>query len=310
MFINLSVRTDIANYYSEWFINRILDGYVLVRNPYYPKMISKVILNPRVVDCIIICTKNPKPLFDKKEHLRKYNLFWYVTITPYTKDIEPEVPPTFEIISNFKEVSKEYGIHRVGWRYDPIIINSKYTMEFHYWYFEKMCKELEGYTHRCVISFIKLNDRLKKKNEYNEISDSDKKLIVKQFVEIAKRYKMTIQMCAESKNYEEYGVLNDSCISKEVLEKAMDKRIMITHKKALREHCKCIPTTDIGEYNCCPNGCKYCYANRSLIEVKKRFQQHNPMSPLLIGKLEEDDQITLTNQKSNIKEFEQISFEF
>ena len=45
MIISASRRTDIPAFYSSWFFNRIKEGYVLVPNPFNPKMISKV--NPR-----------------------------------------------------------------------------------------------------------------------------------------------------------------------------------------------------------------------------------------------------------------------
>lgn len=57
MIINTGCRTDIPAFYSKWFMNRIREGYVLVRNPYYPSQITKYLLNPEVVDCIEFCTK-------------------------------------------------------------------------------------------------------------------------------------------------------------------------------------------------------------------------------------------------------------
>lgn len=62
MIINTGMRTDIPAFYSEWFINRIKEGYVLVRNPYNPNQITRYNLNPQVVDLIGFCTKNPKPM--------------------------------------------------------------------------------------------------------------------------------------------------------------------------------------------------------------------------------------------------------
>ena len=33
MILSVSRRTDIPNFYSEWFINRIKEGYLYVKNP-------------------------------------------------------------------------------------------------------------------------------------------------------------------------------------------------------------------------------------------------------------------------------------
>ena len=63
MIINTGQRTDIPAFYSKWFINRIKEGYVLVRNPYYPSLVTKYVLDPKLVDVIGFCTKNPRPKF-------------------------------------------------------------------------------------------------------------------------------------------------------------------------------------------------------------------------------------------------------
>ncbi len=71
MIISASRRTDIPSYYSEWFCNRLEEGYVLVRNPMNPHQISKVSLLPEVVDGIVFWTKNPVPMLKKLETARK-----------------------------------------------------------------------------------------------------------------------------------------------------------------------------------------------------------------------------------------------
>ena len=52
MIINTGCRTDIPAFYSKWLINRIRQGYVLVRNPYNLLNVTKYSLSPEVVDCI------------------------------------------------------------------------------------------------------------------------------------------------------------------------------------------------------------------------------------------------------------------
>lgn len=62
MIINTGNRTDIPAFYSEWFYNRIKEGYVCVRNPYFNNLVTKYYLDPKVVDVICFCTKNPQPM--------------------------------------------------------------------------------------------------------------------------------------------------------------------------------------------------------------------------------------------------------
>lgn len=85
MILNTGSRTDIPAYYSDWFYNRIKEGYVLVRNPYYPLQITKYFLNADIIDIMVFCTKNPLPMVDRISLLSPFDTFWFVTITPYGK---------------------------------------------------------------------------------------------------------------------------------------------------------------------------------------------------------------------------------
>ena len=93
MIINTGCRTDIPAFYSKWLMNRIKEGYVLVRNPYNPKLVSRIYFD--VVHIIMFCTKNPIPflpyLDELDELLKNVPLIFHITITPYKEDIEPKI---------------------------------------------------------------------------------------------------------------------------------------------------------------------------------------------------------------------------
>ena len=124
MIINTGSRTDIPAYFSDWFFNRITEGYVLVRNPYYPSQVTKYLLDPKVVDAIIFCTKNPEPMLGRIDQLSRFSMLWFVTITPYGKEIEPFVPEKDQVLASFWHLSKAVGIDRVIWRYDPVFLST------------------------------------------------------------------------------------------------------------------------------------------------------------------------------------------
>ena len=63
MIINISGRTDIVAFYSNWLMNRLKEGYIDVRNPFNPKMVSRIMIDD--VDLLFFCTKNPIPILDK-----------------------------------------------------------------------------------------------------------------------------------------------------------------------------------------------------------------------------------------------------
>ena len=162
MIINTGQRTDIPAFYPKWFANRIKEGYVCVRNPYNPTQVSRYQLRPDLVDVIGFCSKNPEPFFPYLDLVKEFGQFWYVTITPYGKDIEPGVPDKEHVLESFKYLSKRVGANSIGWRYDPIFVSEKYTVDFHLSSFDKMARELDGYTNVVVISFIDLYEKVKR----------------------------------------------------------------------------------------------------------------------------------------------------
>ncbi|NLY29527.1 MAG: DUF1848 domain-containing protein, partial [Firmicutes bacterium] len=131
MIISVSRRTDIPNYYSEWFLNRTKEGFVLVRNPVNFRQISRIRLAPDVVDGIVFWTKNPAPIISRLPELDEYMYYFQFTLTPYGKDIEPNIPEKSRVLAVFKRLSEMIGPDRVIWRYDPILINEKYTVAYH-----------------------------------------------------------------------------------------------------------------------------------------------------------------------------------
>ena len=181
MILNTGQRTDIPAFFPEWLANRIKEGFVLVRNPYNPGLVTRYEINPDVVDAIGFCTKNPAPFFPYLDLVKDFGQFWYVTITPYEKDIEPGGPDKSEVIESFKYLSGVVESRACGWRYDPIFVDEKYTVDFHLRAFEKMASELEGFTKIVVISFIDLYEKVKRNfPQAQDVSQRDKLHIAEQ----------------------------------------------------------------------------------------------------------------------------------
>lgn len=299
MIFNVSGRTDIVAFYSDWLFQRIKEGYVYVRNPYYSTQITKYLINEDVVDCFVFCTKNPRPILSRLDKLKPYPSFFYVTITPYGRDIEPHVPDYHNVISDIQKLSSQLGKQAIGIRYDPIFINQEYTIEKHLYYFEDILSQLQGYVHHCVISFIDLYQKTKRNFPgIQEVPLFWQQQLVKVFVQIAKKYQFQIQMCAEPYDFSEYGVLSQSCLNARILKDITGYDFISVSSQPLRQHCHCYPSRDIGEYNTCPHGCLYCYANENKQKVMENYQLHDPLSPLLIGHVHEDDIIKQAKQKS------------
>ena len=73
MILSVSRRTDIPCNYAEWFMNRLKDGYLEVRNPMYPEKVSKIAITDDVIDCIVFWSKNPKPMIPYLDKLKNYS---------------------------------------------------------------------------------------------------------------------------------------------------------------------------------------------------------------------------------------------
>ncbi len=300
MIINTGSRTDIPAYYSEWFCNRIKEGYVLVRNPYYPQQVSKYRLSPDIVDILCFCTKNPAPMLNRLEELLAFPQFWFVTITPYGKDIEPNVPDKAKVIADFQRLSQIVGTHAIGWRYDPIFITEKYSLAFHLDSFLDMAKSLCTYTEWCVISFIDLYEKTKRNFPgIKEVSKADQETLVREFVRIGKKYGISIRTCCENNDFARFGADVSGCMTQPVLEKAAGCSFLVPNKKyTTREQCCCLLGNDIGMYNTCGHGCLYCYANYDRKTVTGNMLLHDPCSPFLIGNFRDGDIVKETKQVS------------
>ncbi len=288
MILNISGRTDIVAFYSEWLINRLNAGFIDVRNPFNKKMVSRIMLED--VDLLFFCTKNPLPIIDKISSI-KQKVYFHITLTPYKKDIEPNLPDKKEIVEGIKKLSKTIGKENIVIRYDPIFLNDKYTVDYHIKAFNRVCSLLDGYISKILISFI--DDYKNVRNnykvlKYRDFSEDDYKRIGESFSRIAKEHNIVVHTCAEERNLEEYGFIKDECMSKELAFKLTGK-IYKKWKARKNVPCQCIEMADIGVYNSCKHFCKYCYANYNEKQVLENYKNHNPNSSLLIGELESDD---------------------
>ncbi len=300
MIINTGQRTDIPAFYSKWFMNRIKEGYVLVRNPYYPTIVTKFLLNPEVVDVIGFCTKNPRPMFPYLDELKNFGQFWYVSITGFDVDLEPNVLPIDQVIEDFKYLSNKVGKNAIGWRYTPIIVNNKYTKEYHIKMFEHIASKLDGYTSLVAFGFVDIYPKLEKNHpEIKDCDDITKIEITKAFIEIAKKHHLDLRLCSKEKWLRDYGVDVDGCMRVQDYEKSIDSKLDIRQKmEARKNYCACYLSNDIGSYNSCMHLCKYCYANGNEMTIRKNYRQHDDSSPLLIGHINPEDKIRLARQES------------
>lgn len=302
MILSVSRRTDIPNYYSEWFSNRVKEGYLYVRNPFNVHQVSKIIISPEVVDCIVFWTKNPEPMFARLDELDAYKYYFQFTLTGFGNDIERNVPHKKKaMIPIFQELSRKIGKEKVIWRYDPIIFNDKYNPEYHLKAFGQIAEELHGYTSKCIISFVDLYAKNKKSMEKLNpfyLADNDLAMFGKEIALIAGAHDIKVATCAETVDLSSCGIEHSCCIDKELIEKIVGYKIQADKDKNQRKECGCIESIEIGTYNTCKNGCQYCYANNSQERVSQTCKLYDADSPILCGRITEKDIITERKVKS------------
>ena len=299
MIINTGQRTDIPAFYAEWFANRLKEGLVCVRNPFDQSQVSRYRLDPSVVDVIGFCTKNPEPMFPYMDLLRGYGQYWFVTITPYGRDIEPAVPDKHHMLEVFRQLSDKVGVDSTGWRYDPILLTERYTPEYHMRAFDKMSAALEGYTKTVVISFVDLYPKVRRNfPELREVEKEQRLAIGKELIAMASARGMTVKPCAEGDELAAFGADCSGCMKVSDYEKAIGKRLIVPKKKTARAACACYLSCDIGAYNTCRHLCRYCYANAEPETVKALSLTHDPASPFLAGNYMEGDRIHDVPQES------------
>ncbi len=296
MIISASRRTDIPAFYSDWFIKRLEEGFVLVRNPVNAHLISRISLKTEVVDFIVFWTKNPENMLSRLGCLNNFHIPYYFlfTVTSYGQSLEKKLPSKSVIIDTFKRLSDKIGKERVIWRYDPVLLTPEIDLNYHRRFFEFTVKKLEGYTDRCIVSFLDMYKKCRKNLKgFNVIDLDDDKMreIGAVISQIARSYNIQVQTCAEEIDLSGWGITRGKCIDDALISKITGRKTTSKKDKSQRAACNCVESADIGSYNTCIHNCLYCYANFDHTIAGKNYASHNPDSPILIGNIEKTDRI-------------------
>ena len=303
MILNTGGRTDTVQYYTDWLLQRFSEGYVLTRNPMFPSKVIRYELTPDKVDCVVFCSKNYKPILPRLHEITdRFHTYFHYTITAYGRDIEPGVPSIEESMETLKALSRLVGKQRIAWRYDPVLLTKEYTIGRHLETFERMAGELAPYIDRCIFSFVEMYKKLEvNMPELIPLSCQDMESLAQGLGSIAQKYGISIQTCGTNGDYTRYGIHASGCMTLDILGKANGITFRSRKHKGTRQGCHCIESRDIGAYDTCLNGCKYCYANKSPQKAFENRQYHDPASPLLLGHVKPEDIILQGAQKSFLK---------
>ena len=300
MIINTGARTDTVQYYSEWLLTRFSEGYALARNPLFPNKITRYELTPDKVDCVVFCSKNYEPILSRLHEITdRFPTYFHYTITAYGRDIEPGVPSIEASMDTLIRLAKQVGRQRVAWRYDPVLLTEKYTIPLHLETFERMAQRLAPYIDRCIFSFVEMYKKLETNMpELIPLTEEDRDALARGLGEIAGRYGIFLQTCGTNGDFSQYGIHASGCMTLDILGKANGIAFKNRKHKGLGQGCHCIESRDIGAYDTCLNGCRYCYANKSPQKARDNYKNCDPASPLLLGHVRPEDTIIQGAQQS------------
>ncbi len=297
MIVSASRRTDIPAFYGHWLLNRLKAGEVLVRNPMQSKQVSRIILTPEHIDALVFWTKNPEPFLALLPEIDTMGYFFYFlfTLTPYDFRLEPAVPRRDERIEVFRKLSSLVGRERVVWRYDPVVLTETMNAPWHASSFALLAEALDGYTERCIISF--LDDYRKIRNRMRDIGYfipgvGEMEELAVRFSGTAGKHGISLYICGHDIDLSYCGIMHSRCIDRELIGRISGRKLTGTRKdRGQRRACGCAESRDIGCYDTCMHGCRYCYAvsNRAGARTAALY---DPSSPMLCDSLREGDLIT------------------
>lgn len=267
--VSASRRTDIPAFYSDWFLQRLHEGSVIVRNPFNPAQLRKISLLPSDVACIVFWSKNPTPLLKKLNAVDAIGIPYYflITINDYGHILEPGVPQANDILQAVATLSSRIGSLRIRWRYDPIILSDELTPGYHIKTFERLASILAPYTQHCIISFFqgyKKSLRNIAPFHTRAVCKEEKLELAGQLVAIAQKKGIALQWCAPEDDITDSelsstGIAAGACIDGALITK-LTKIGNWRKDTGQRRSCLCVKSIDIGAYNTCAHGCRYCYA--------------------------------------------------
>ena len=293
MIISASRRSDIPAFYSRWFMNRIEAGFVLVANPFNSRQIRRIRLRPDAVEAIVFWTRHAAPLLPALPRLEAlgYRSLFHVTLTGYPSRLEPHLPPLEQALASFLALSRLLGPERVIWRYDPILLCNWLPVAEHQRRFSQLAAALAGHTRQVVISFADLYGKSVRQLDrvpglqYQDLLAQPEPLaeLLSALQRTAAHYDLQLSSCAEAVDLSRWQIAPGRCIDVALLNRLFGLDLPQRKDPGQRAACGCAPSVDIGQYDSCPHGCAYCYANRSQALAARNRARHDPASPLLLG---------------------------
>ena len=283
MVISVSRRCDIPRFAFKWFLEKLDEGFVDVKNPFNANQTRRVSLLPpgpelspsgEKAEVFAFWTRDPGAILDNSEMLEKrgFGFFVMTTLTAYPVVLEPNAPPLAPVIQKMGNLAKKITPDRVIWRYDPVFLSNITDFEFHRLNFANIAARLNGAVKRVIVSVYDGYPRVEKRLaaleqkgilERKAHYGPEFRNLLADLAGIARREGMEIQSCAE--DLADCGIKSGACIDGEYIYSLFGSKFSgpeaLRKDPGQRPRCLCAQSVDIGSYGRCPAGCVYCYAS-------------------------------------------------
>ncbi len=284
--VSASRSTDIPAFYSEWFMNRLREGYVKWVNPFNSKPQYISFENARLT---VFWTKDAKPVIPYLEELaaRGINYYFTFTVNDYENEgFEPGLRSLGDRIDTFRQLSEKLGRERVIWRFDPLVLTDRLDTARLLDKIYKVGERIADHTEKLVISFADISSYAKvsrnlfaKGINIKEFTPETMERVAHGLCEMNESWGLELATCSEEIDLSRYNIKKNKCIDDDLMVRLFpqDKELMEfigygtetaggrrnLKDKGQRLNCGCVMSKDIGRYDTCGHGCIYCYANSS-----------------------------------------------
>lgn len=222
--VSASRSTDIPAFYADWFFHRLKVGYSAWTNPFNG---VKSYISYDKTRFIVFWSKNPKPLLQYIDILKERGIGCYVqyTLNDYEKEgLERGVPSVDERIETFKQLVDRLGKGSVIWRFDPMILTDKNSIDDLLNKVEYIGDRLLGYTEKLVFSFADITEYRKVKSNleknginYRIWTEEEMLIFAEKLSELNKKWNYELATCGEKIDINQFGIKHNHCVDDDLM---------------------------------------------------------------------------------------------
>lgn len=224
--VSASRSTDIPAFYADWFFERLRRGYSAWTNPFNGVTSYVAYQSTRF---IVFWSKNPRPLLNHLDYLKEKNIGCYIqyTLNNYESEgLERGVPPLPQRIETFKLLVEKLGKGHVIWRFDPMILTDKISIQDLLNKVKEIGDQLKDYTEKLVFSFAdiasyrKVKANLEKNGiNYIEWDEPSMNTFAAELSRLNRErgWNFKLATCGEKIDIERYGIEHNRCVDDDLM---------------------------------------------------------------------------------------------